>query len=46
MRLLRQSAAEGVRLHLLWGIDFASDPFLAPLRDNSEFRQLIAHAGR
>jgi hypothetical protein len=46
MRLLRQSAAEGVRLHLLWGIDFESDPFLAPLRDHPRFRELVAHKGR
>jgi hypothetical protein len=46
MRLLRQSAAEGVRLHLLWGIDFESDPFLAPLREHPPFRQLVAHTAR
>jgi hypothetical protein len=46
MRLLQQSAAEGVRLQLLWGVDFASDPFLAPLRDYPPFRQLIARAAR
>ena len=41
VRLLRQAAAEGVRLHLLWGIDFMSDPFLAPLRELDSFRQLV-----
>ena len=46
VRLLQQSAAEGIRLQLLWGIDFASDPFLAPLLDHPAFRLLIARPGR
>ena len=44
--LLQQSAAEGVRLHLLWGIDFMSDPFLAPLRAYPPFVKLVAHPER
>ena len=43
-RLLQQAAAEGVRLHLLRGIDFMGDPFLAPLRHHRPFRQFVAHA--
>jgi hypothetical protein len=46
MRLLQQSADEGVRLHLLWGIDFLSDPFLAPLRSHPAFRDLVARPER
>ena len=42
VHLLQQAAAEGIRLQLLWGIDFMSDPFLAPLRDYQPFAQLMA----
>ena len=41
LQLLQRSADEGVRLHLLWGIGFAGDPFLAPLRGLPDFAALI-----
>ena len=44
--MLRQSAAEGIRLHLLWGIGFMSDPFLAPLRTHPSFLRLVDHVDR
>jgi tRNA A-37 threonylcarbamoyl transferase component Bud32 len=42
-RLLEQASAEGIRLHLLWGIDFMSDPFLAPLRAYAPFLAVLRH---
>jgi tRNA A-37 threonylcarbamoyl transferase component Bud32 len=45
-RLLEQAAAEGIRLHLLWGIDFMSDPFLAPLRAHPPFLRLVGRVPR
>ncbi|MDB4891472.1 MAG: protein kinase [Gemmatimonadetes bacterium] len=41
LQLLQQSADEGVRLQLLWGIGFGVDPFLAPLRGLAGFAELF-----
>jgi TolB-like protein len=38
--LLARAMSEGALLKLLWGHGFNVDPFLSPLRDNREFRDL------